>query len=222
MDGEHPSLHGGSGCNGGANVNVLILPAGSTQASRRLVLGLHALLGDVADSSPRLDREPPRQGDAADWRWRSALADTVEIYRGVVQMFIRCIGEEAGPVGDPSPPNLLARRRTFWGEDAWHNLARWVRQHSDADVPSWEADVAMDLEWVVRDAKHGDGASLIDIASLEWVDRNGGRAVDDAQEQRRLQSEVAGLVGSLHGGDPNRAEQASERVRDMLAAEHDR
>ena len=40
---------------------------------------------------------------------------------------------------------------------------------------------------------------------------------DDAAEERRLQDQVAALIGSLHGGDPTRAERASERVRDVIA-----
>lgn len=36
----------------------------------------------------------------------------------------------------------------------------------------------------------------------------------------RVQAQAAPLIGSLHGGDPNRAEQASERVRDVIAQKH--
>ena len=154
-------------------------------------------------------------------RSHTALADTVESYQGVVQVFIRCLGEEAQPLADLAPTDLLARRRTSWGEDAWRNLALWIREHPDAEAPSWRADVRADLHWVVRDAKVGQAASLFDIASPKWVARNGG-AVDDAEEQRRLQAQVADLIGSLHGGDPNRAEQASARVRDVIARKHGR
>lgn len=199
-------------------MNVLILPAGRAQASRRLVLEFQALLCEVGESNPRIDRGPPRQGAAAGLQ-RSALADTVESYQGVVQVFIRCLDEE-GPLADQSPSNLLARRLTFWGGDAWHSLAHWIREAHEA--PSWGAGVAKDLEWVVRDAKRGEAASLIDIAGPEWVARNGRRSMNDAEEQRRLQAQVAALVGSLHGGDPDRAEQASARVRDVLARKHGR
>lgn len=201
-------------------MNVLILPAGGAYAQRDLVSKFHTLLSDAGDSNPRLDREPPRGDVAGGERWRPALADTVESYQGIVQVFIRCVGE-AQPLADLAPTDLLARRRTFWGEDAWRNLALWIREHPDAETPSWRADVRTNLDWVVRDAKHGCAASLIDVASPEWAERHK-MQVDDAEEQRRLQAQVADLIGSLHGGDPSRAEQASARVRDVIARQHGR
>ena len=202
-------------------MNALILPTGSAHASRRLVATFQQLFSDVGDSNLRLDREPPRQTIAVGERHRSVLADTVESYQGVVHVFIRCIGEEAQPIADLAPADMLARRRTFWGEDAWRNLAVWIREHPGAEAPSWRADVRTNLDWVVRDAKHGHAASLIDVASPEWAEYHNVQ-VDDAEEQLRLQVQVADLIGSLHGGDPNRAEQASARVRDVIARKHGR
>ena len=202
-------------------MNVLILPTGSAHASRRLVSTFQMLFSDAGDSNPRLDREPPRQVVAVGERYRSVLADTVESYQGVVHVFIRCIGEEAQPIADLAPADLLARRRTFWGENAWRNLALWIREHPDAEAPPWRAGVRTDLDWVVQDAKHGHAASLIDVANPEWAEYHKVQ-VDDAEEQRRLQVQVADLIGSLHGGDPNRAEQASARVRDVIARKHGR
>ena len=46
--------------------------------------------------------------------------------------------------------------------------------------------------------------------------------LDDAEKQRRLQAQVAPLIGSICGDDPNRAEEASRRVRDILAEKHAR
>ena len=202
-------------------MNVLILPTGGTHASRSLVSKFQALLNDAGDSNPRLDRGPPRRALAVGERYRSVLADTVESYQGVVHVFIRCIGEEAQPLADLAPADMLVRRRTFWGEDAWRNLAVWIRKHPGTEAPSWRADVRTNLDWVVRDAKHGHAASLIDVASPEWAEYHKVQ-VDDAEEQRRLQAQVADLIGSLHGGDPNRAEQASARVRDVIARKHGR
>ena len=203
-------------------MNVLILPTGSAHASRRLVSMFQMLFSDAGDSNPRLDREPPRQVVAVGERYRSVLADTVESYQGVVHVFIRCIGEGAQPMADLAPADMLARRRTFWGEDAWRNLAVWIRKHPGAEAPSWRADVRTNLDWAVRDAQHGHAASLIDVASPEWAEYHNVQVDDDAEEQRRLQAQVADLIGSLHGGDPNRAEQASARVRDVIARKHGR
>ena len=202
-------------------MNVLILPTGSAYASRRLVSTLQKLLSDAGDSNPRLNREPPRQVVAVGERYLSVLADTVESYQGVVHVFIRCIGEDAQPIADLAPADMLARRRTFWGEDAWRNLAVWIRKHPGAEAPSWRADVRTNLNWAVRDAQHGHAASLIDVASPEWAEYHKVQ-VDDAEEQRRLQAQVADIIGSLHGGDPNRAEQASARVRDVIARKYGR
>ena len=55
------------------------------------------------------------------------------------------------------------------------------------------------------------------------VRRMGGVVTDDDDaEQRRIQAQVAPLIGSISGSDPNRAEEASERVRDILAARYPR
>lgn len=202
-------------------MNVLILPAGGAHARRNLESKFQTLLSDAGDSNPRLVREPPRQVVAVRERYRSVLADTVESYQGVVHVFIRCIGEEAQPMADLAPADMLARRRTFWGEDAWRNLAVWIRKHPGAEAPSWRADVRTNLNWAVRDARHGHAASLIDVASPEWAEYHKVQ-VDDAEEQRRLQAQVADIIGSLHGGDPNRAEQASARVRDVIARKYGR
>ena len=201
-------------------MNVLILPAGGAHAQRKLVSTFQTLLRDAGDANPRLDREPPRRAAAVGERSHTALADTVESYQGVVQVFIRCLGEEAQPVADLAPTVLLARRRSFWGEDAWRNLALWIREHPGAEAPSWQADVRADLDWVVRDAKVGQAASLFDIASPKWVARNGG-VVDDAEEQRRLQAQVADLIGAVHE-ESLQAEDSSERVSRILAEKHAR
>lgn len=201
-------------------MNVLILPAGGAHAQRDLVSKFHTLLSDAGDSNPRLDREPPRRAATVGERSRIALADTVESYQGIVQVFIRCLGEQAQPMADFAPNDLLARRCSFWGEDAWRNLAHWIREHPEAEAPSWQADVRTDLDWAVRDAKHGHAASLIDIASPKWVARNGG-SVDDAEEQRGLRAQVAELIGAVHD-ESLQAEDSSERVSRILAEKHGR
>lgn len=63
---------------------------------------------------------------------------------------------------------------------------------------------------------------LIEVSSLDVVDRPTQLSIDDAAEQRRLQAQVAPLIGSIRGNDPNRAEEASQRVRDIIAEKHAR
>lgn len=197
-------------------MNVLILPTGGAHASRRLLSTFRQLLSDVGDPNPRLDREPPRQVVAVGER-HSALADTVESYQGVVHVFIRCIGKEAQLMAGLAPADMLARRRTFWGEDAWRNLAVWIREHPGTKAP-WRSDVRTDLDWVVRDAQHGHAASLIDIASPEWAEHDNA-PVDDAEEQRGPRAHIAALIGAIHD-ESLQAEDSSLRVKEVLVRKH--
>ena len=43
---------------------------------------------------------------------------------------------------------------------------------------------------------------------------------DEGEIQRRLHDAAAPCVGSVSGGDPNRAQEARERVRATLARKH--
>lgn len=63
---------------------------------------------------------------------------------------------------------------------------------------------------------------LIQVSSLAVMDRPTQLSIDDAEAQRKLHAQVAPLIGSICGGDPNRAEEASQRVRDIIAEQHAR
>ena len=201
-------------------MNVLIVPTGEVAHCRNFVPMFIGYLRDAGDDNvcvrPLRDFGASCDGE----RQRAGLADAVERYLGNVQVFVRCLDDAVVSMADTvAPQDVRVRRRTFWGEDAWRNLGLWIREHFDPREPSWRAGVGTELEWTVQDSRHGHAASLIDIASREWLDRHE-HPVDDAEEQRRLQAQVAPLVGSIHGGDPNRAEEASQRVRDILAKKH--
>ena len=201
-------------------MNVLIVPTGGVAHCRSLVPMFIGYLRDAGDPNVRV--RPLREfGASCDGeRQRAGLADAVERYFGNVQVFVRCLDDAVVSMADTlAPQDMRVRRRTFWGEDAWRNLGLWIREHFDPKEPSWRTGVGMELGWTVQDSRHGHAASLIDIASREWLDSHE-LPVDDAEEQRRLQAQVAPLIGSIHGGDPNRAEEASQRVRDILAKKH--
>lgn len=59
-------------------------------------------------------------------------------------------------------------------------------------------------------------AAILDEAAREWL----ARRQDDGDEQARLRSALAAVVGSIAGGDPDRASEASRRVRAELVARH--
>ena len=201
-------------------MNVLIVPTGEVAHCRNLVPMFIGFLRNAGDANVRVRRLIDFAVSSEGERERAGLADAVERYRANVQVFVRCLNQEAYSMADTvAPPDVLVRRRTFWGKDAWRNLGLWIRERFDPQEPSWRTDLFTELDRVVRDARYGRAASLIDIASREWLDGHE-RPVDDAEEQRRLQAQVAPLIGSIHGGDPNRAEEASQRVRDILAKKH--
>ena len=88
-----------------------------------------------------------------------------------------------------------------------------------------QAKEILDAEVVVSgeyEAQPDQRPRLIQVSSLDVVVQPTQPSIDDAEEQRRLQAQVAPLIGSIRGGDPNRAEEASRRVRDILAEKHER
>lgn len=93
---------------------------------------------------------------------------------------------------------------------------------SDRDAQAREI---LDTEVVVTgeyEAQSDRKPRLIQVSSLDVVDRPTQLSIDDAEEQRRLQAQVAPLIGSISGSDPNRAEEVSQRVRDILAKKYPR
>lgn len=203
-------------------MNVLILPVGRIGQCRALV----PRLADAFRSSSGANARVRALCDpAASWngeRDRMRLADAVERYSGTVQVFVRCLGDGAlSNAALAQTPDVLVRRRAFWGDDAWRNLELWLRERFDAKEPAWRTGASAELARVVQDFEHGPAANFIDIASSEWL-RSQDLPIDDDAEQRRLQAQVAPLIGSIDGGDPDRAEQASQRVRDILARKYPR
>ena len=202
-------------------MNVLIVPTGGVAHCRSLVPVVIGSLRGAGDPNVRVRplRDFGASYDGA--RQRADLADAVERYLGNVQVFVRCLDDAVFSLADTlAPQDVRVRRRTFWGEDAWHNLGLWIRERFDPREPSWRAGVGTELESVVQDARHGHAASLIDIASREWLDRHE-LPIDDAAEQRRLHAQVAPLIGSIHDGTLQ-AENSSQRVKAILAEKYDR
>ncbi len=62
-------------------------------------------------------------------------------------------------------------------------------------------------------------ADLLDRIASDWLTRRFSTG-DEAGTQRRLHDAAAPHVGSIRGGDPDRAQEARERVRSRLARKH--
>lgn len=203
-------------------MNVLILPVGRIGQCQALVPRVAEAFRNSSGANARVRAlcDP-----AASWegeRDRTRLADAVERYGGTVQVFVRCLGDGLfSTTALTQAEDVLARRRVFWGDDAWRNLELWLRERFDAREPAWRTGAGAELARAVQDFENGPAANFIDIASREWL-HSQDLPIDDDAEQRRLQAQVAPLIGSIDGGDPDRAEQASQRVRDILARKYPR
>ena len=84
------------------------------------------------------------------------------------------------------------------------------------EVYSWRLDAALKeaLESAARSADTSV-ASLLRTIVTDWLARNSANG-DDAASQLRMRNQALRCAGSMRGGDPDRAEQASSRVRAAL------
>ena len=201
-------------------MNVLAIPTGGVGHCRPVVPLYIGLLRNAGGAPVRVR---PLSGVGASWeseRERTSLAESVERFRGNVQIFIRCLDAAVYSTANlATAQDVLARRRTFWGEDAWQSLGLWIRERFDPRAPCWES-VHAELDWIVNDLRYGPAASLIDIATREWLERHE-LPLDDAEEQRRIRAQVEPLIGSIRDGTLQ-AENASQRVSEILAEKYDR
>jgi hypothetical protein len=91
------------------------------------------------------------------------------------------------------------------------------------EVYSWrvsaEKKLALESE-AVRDGK--SVAQVLDDISSEWLEQRRRTLAEDALEQKKLRDRVLKLAGSLSGVDPDRASNASGRVKKILANRYGR
>ena len=91
------------------------------------------------------------------------------------------------------------------------------------EVSSWrvsaEKKLALESE-AVRDGK--SVAQVLDDISSEWLEQRRRTLAEDALEQKKLRDRVLQLAGSVSGGDPDRASNASGRVKEILANRYGR
>ena len=85
------------------------------------------------------------------------------------------------------------------------------------EVYSWR--VSSNLKQAIEEAarRHGiSGAELLELAVRDWLAQRATES-DDA-EQERIKARVRAAIGTISGGDPHRAERASELVKAKLRA----
>jgi predicted DNA-binding ribbon-helix-helix protein len=90
------------------------------------------------------------------------------------------------------------------------------------EVYSWR--LTRDLKDDLEEAARREGVSLsrlLERIARDWLQRRSA-AADDEDEQERIRARAMRFVGSIQGGDPDRAAKARERVREVLARKYGR
>jgi len=89
------------------------------------------------------------------------------------------------------------------------------------EVYSWR--VASKVKESLEEASRERGvsmASIVEEAVTEYLARPQAEVDGDDAEQRRLHQAVRPFIGSIKGGDPDRAAQAGQRVRRAVGERH--
>jgi hypothetical protein len=91
------------------------------------------------------------------------------------------------------------------------------------EVYSWRLspDLKSDLEAAAR-RERVSVSRLLERIAREWLKARAAAAEDDEAEQERLRAIAMQFVGTIRGGDPDRASEVSKRVRELLARKHGR
>jgi hypothetical protein len=91
------------------------------------------------------------------------------------------------------------------------------------EVYSWRLSAHRKAE--LEDAARREGTSvsaLLERVTSDWLaERRNGHSDDDA-EQAAIRKRAMGAIGSIRGSDPTRASRASQLVREIIAAKHEK
>ena len=93
----------------------------------------------------------------------------------------------------------------------------------ESEVYSWR--LSRDLKRELEEAARRERVSvsrLLERIVREWLKTRAAAAEDDEAEQERLRAVAMQFVGTIRGGDPDRAAEAGKRVRELLARKHGR
>lgn len=91
------------------------------------------------------------------------------------------------------------------------------------EVYSWRLSLRLkgELEEAAR-SEQKSMAELLEEIAREWLERFKDSNGDDAERQRILLDAAMKCAGTVHGNDPNRAENARSLVRAQIASRHGR
>ena len=92
-----------------------------------------------------------------------------------------------------------------------------------SEVYSWR--LSRELKEDLEEAARREGISLarlLERIARDWLKAQATAAEDDEAEQERIRARAMRFVGSIQGGDPDRAAKARERVREVLARKYGR
>jgi hypothetical protein len=89
------------------------------------------------------------------------------------------------------------------------------------EVYSWRLSAARKADLESEARREGTSVSkLLEQITADWLaQRRNGHSNDDA-EQAAIRKRAQSAIGSIHGGDPTRAERASELVREIIYRKH--
>jgi hypothetical protein len=91
------------------------------------------------------------------------------------------------------------------------------------EVYSWRVSAEKKLALESEAMREGISfAQVLDDISSEWLERKRLALAEGELEQKKLRARVLKLAGSLSGGDPDRASNASRRVKEILAKRNGR
>ncbi len=91
------------------------------------------------------------------------------------------------------------------------------------EVYSWRLSAQKKIELEMQARREGKSvAQLLDEMSSEWLNGRRNSQSLDQIEQGRIRERVMAIAGSLSGGDPHRAANASKRVHEILRERYGR
>lgn len=90
-------------------------------------------------------------------------------------------------------------------------------------VYSWRISAQKKAELESEARREGTSlARLLEQITAEWMRQRRNSRNGDEDEQSRIRKRVEAAIGSLAGGNPQRASQASQRVREIIRRKHER
>jgi hypothetical protein len=89
------------------------------------------------------------------------------------------------------------------------------------EVYSWRLSAGRKAELEAEARREGTSVSaLLDRITGDWLALRRNRHSGDDKEQAAIRKRAMSAIGSIRGGDPTRAQRASELVREIIYQKH--